>query len=177
MSELGDVLTSTGSGLITCKSADEVKAGFKQAQSRGQALFQNPGVFIERFFPEAHHIEVQVFGNGLGKAIAFGERECSVQRRHQKVIEECPSPFVQKHPGLREKLCDAAVRLAESVNYGSAGTVEFLVDDHTAEFFFLEMNTRLQVEVSNMDRFRSFFRISPLVLTFLSTAWNHRGVL
>lgn len=132
--------------MITCQNAEQVKAGFKQAQSRGQALFKDSGVFIERYYPESHHIEVQIFGNGLGKAITFGERECSIQRRHQKVIEECPSPFVQNHPGLREKLCKAAVSLAESVKYGSAGTVEFLVDDQSADFFFLEMNTRLQVE-------------------------------
>ncbi|KAL8955248.1 MAG: hypothetical protein Q9183_006727, partial [Haloplaca sp. 2 TL-2023] len=103
-------------------------------------------IFMERFYPDSHHIEVQVFGNGLGDAIHFGERECSIQRRHQKVVEECPSPFVTKHPDLREKLCSAAIRLAESIKYGSAGTIEYLVDDKTGDFFFLEMNTRLQVE-------------------------------
>jgi urea carboxylase len=140
------LIPTAGSGLITCQNASEVKDGFKTAQSRGQALFKDPGVFIERYYPESHHVEVQVFGNGQGRAITFGERECSIQRRHQKVIEECPSPFVEKHPGLREKICKAAASLAETVNYGSAGTVEFLVDDGSAEFFFLEMNTRLQVE-------------------------------
>ncbi|KXT04491.1 hypothetical protein AC578_8695 [Pseudocercospora eumusae] len=135
-----------GSGLITCYNAAEVKDGYKKARSRGEALFKDSGVFIERYYPESHHVEVQVFGNGQGKAVSFGERECSIQRRHQKVIEECPSPFVEKHPGLREKICKAAVELAETVKYGSAGTVEFLVDDKTANFFFLEMNTRLQVE-------------------------------
>jgi urea carboxylase len=74
------------------------------------------------------------------------QRECSIQRRHQKVIEECPSPFVERHPELRQKLGDAAVRLAESIQYGSAGTIEYLVDDKSGDFFFLEMNTRLQVE-------------------------------
>jgi urea carboxylase len=115
-------------------------------QSRGKTLFKNPGVFIEAFYPASHHIEVQIFGNGQGQAIHFGERECSIQRRHQKVIEECPSPFVEKHIDLRKKLGDAAVRLAESINYGSAGTIEYLVDDKSGDFFFLEMNTRLQVE-------------------------------
>jgi acetyl/propionyl-CoA carboxylase alpha subunit len=115
-------------------------------QSRGKTLFKNPGVFIEAFYPASHHIEVQVFGNGQGQAISFFERECSIQRRHQKVIEECPSPFVEKHPELRQKLGDAAVRLAESIKYGSAGTIEYLVDDESGDFFFLEMNTRLQVE-------------------------------
>lgn len=133
-------------GLLTCKSEQEVRQSFATVRSRGEALFKNAGMFIERYYPSSHHIEVQVFGNGDGKAIHVGERECSIQRRHQKVIEECPSPFVTKHPGLREKLGDASVSLAESINYGSAGTIEYLVDDETGSFFFLEMNTRLQVE-------------------------------
>ncbi|KAL5375797.1 hypothetical protein DPSP01_010904 [Paraphaeosphaeria sporulosa] len=135
-----------GMGLITCNKVEEVREGFRMVQSRGKTLFKNPGVFIEAFYPASHHIEVQVFGNGQGQAIHFGERECSIQRRHQKVIEECPSPFVEKRPDLRAKLGDAAVRLAESIKYGSAGTIEYLVDDKSGDFFFLEMNTRLQVE-------------------------------
>ncbi|KAL9114071.1 MAG: hypothetical protein Q9227_001843 [Pyrenula ochraceoflavens] len=135
-----------GMGLLRCNSPKEVRDSFRTVQSRGETLFKNSGVFIERYYPASHHIEVQVFGNGQGKAIHFGERECSIQRRHQKVIEECPSPFVTRHPELREKVGAAAVRLAESINYGSAGTIEYLVDDETADFFFLEMNTRLQVE-------------------------------
>ncbi|KAK3057264.1 hypothetical protein LTS18_011558, partial [Coniosporium uncinatum] len=135
-----------GMGLVTCESVEEVKEGFKMVKSRGAQLFKNSGVFIERYYPESRHIEVQVFGNGQGEAVHFGERECSIQRRHQKVIEECPSPFVQHHDGLREKLTSAAVQLAKSIKYGSAGTVEFLADDKTGDFFFLEMNTRLQVE-------------------------------
>ncbi|KAK6379336.1 hypothetical protein LTS17_006254 [Exophiala oligosperma] len=135
-----------GMGLLACKDEAEVRKSFKTVQSRGETLFKNADLFIERYYPSSHHIEVQVFGNGQGQAIHFGERECSIQRRHQKVIEECPSPFVVKHPELREKLGSAAVRLAESINYGSAGTIEYLVDDETGDFFFLEMNTRLQVE-------------------------------
>lgn len=135
-----------GMGLLTCQNDGEVRKSFKTVQSRGETLFKNSGLFIEKYYPDSHHIEVQVFGNGQGKAIHFGERECSIQRRHQKVIEECPSPFITKHPDLRDKICSSAVRLAESINYGSAGTVEFLVDDEHGEFFFLEMNTRLQVE-------------------------------
>jgi acetyl/propionyl-CoA carboxylase alpha subunit len=135
-----------GMGLLTCNSEEDVRESFSTVQSRGDALFKNAGVFIERYYPSSHHIEVQVFGNGNGKAISIGERECSIQRRHQKVIEECPSPFVTKNPGLRASLGSAAVRLAESINYGSAGTIEYLVDDETGSFFFLEMNTRLQVE-------------------------------
>ena len=88
-----------GMGLATCRDADEVKESFAMVKSRGENLFKNSGIFIERYYPDSHHIEVQVFGNGLGQAIHFGERECSIQRRHQKVIEECPSPFVTKYPG------------------------------------------------------------------------------
>lgn len=135
-----------GMGLLTCNTENEVRESFATVKSRGEALFKDAGVFIERYYPSSHHIEVQVFGNGLGNALHFGERECSIQRRHQKVIEECPSPFVSNHPGLRQKLGDAAVRLAESINYASAGTIEYLVDDNSGDFFFLEMNTRLQVE-------------------------------
>jgi urea carboxylase len=135
-----------GMGLITCDKVEEVREGFRIVQSRGTTLFKNSGVFIEAFYPASHHIEVQIFGNGQGQAIHFGERECSIQRRHQKVMEECPSPFVEKHPELRRKLGEAAIRLAESIKYGSAGTIEYLVDDKSGDFFFLEMNTRLQVE-------------------------------
>ncbi|PYH96715.1 hypothetical protein BO71DRAFT_481822 [Aspergillus ellipticus CBS 707.79] len=135
-----------GMGLFTCNTEQEVRNFFATVKSRGEALFKNAGIFIERYYPSSHHIEVQVFGNGEGKAIYIGERECSIQRRHQKVIEECPSPFVTRNPGLREKLGEAAVRLAEWISYGSAGTIEYLVDDETGAFFFLEMNTRLQVE-------------------------------
>lgn len=136
-----------GMGLQTCGGEGELRRAFETVQSRGAALFKNAGVFLEKYYPAAHHIEVQVFGNGQGKVAALGERECSVQRRHQKVIEECPSPFVaQKRPELRKQLCAAAVSLAESVKYASAGTLEFLVDDESGAFFFLEMNTRLQVE-------------------------------
>ncbi|KAL4880245.1 allophanate hydrolase subunit 2-domain-containing protein [Aspergillus karnatakaensis] len=135
-----------GMGLLTCNTEKEVRESFQTVQSRGEALFKNAGLFIERYYPSSHHIEVQVFGNGQGKAISIGERECSIQRRHQKVIEECPSPFVTKNPGLRKSLCEAAVRLAELIEYGSAGTIEYLVDDESGAFFFLEMNTRLQVE-------------------------------
>ena len=135
-----------GMGLVICNNKAEVCEGFHMVRSRGETLFKNPGVFIEAFYSESHHIEVQVFGNGKGQAIHFGERECSIQRRHQKVIEECPSSFIENQPELRSKLGEASVRLAESIKYGSAGTVEYLVDDKSGDFFFLEMNTRLQVE-------------------------------
>ena len=119
---------------------------FSLVQSRGANLFKNTGVFLERFYSQSRHIEVQVFGNGSGTVVHFGERECSLQRRHQKVVEESPSPFVEGKPELRAKLTQCATKYAAQLNYKSAGTVEFLVDDETGNFFFLEMNTRLQVE-------------------------------
>ncbi|KAH9896131.1 urea carboxylase [Cubamyces lactineus] len=135
-----------GMGLVVCHSAEELRVRFASTQARAKSLFHNDGVFIERYYAAARHIEVQVFGDGQGHAIHMGERECSVQRRHQKVIEEAPSPFMLTRPDVQRKMWDAAVRLAEHVQYESAGTVEFLVDDATGQFFFLEMNTRLQVE-------------------------------
>ncbi|ODQ54057.1 putative urea amidolyase [Saitoella complicata NRRL Y-17804] len=136
-----------GMGLQVCQSSGDISKAFNLVKSRGATLFKNSGVFLEKYYPDSRHIEVQVFGNGLGDAIAFGERECSIQRRHQKVVEECPSSYVAStHPELRAKLCEAAENLAKSVKYESAGTIEFLVDDATGSFFFLEMNTRLQVE-------------------------------
>ncbi|KAI0517925.1 urea carboxylase [Xylaria bambusicola] len=134
-----------GMGLHICRSPDEIRRAFQMAQDSGKKLLNNADVFLEKYYPRSHHIEVQIFGNG-SEIIHFGERECSIQRRHQKVIEECPSPFVEAHPGLRQKLTTCALRYASTLKYKSAGTVEFLVDDDTADFFFLEMNTRLQVE-------------------------------
>ncbi|KAG2148952.1 allophanate hydrolase subunit 2-domain-containing protein [Suillus clintonianus] len=135
-----------GMGLLVCRNGSDLSNSFISAQERATSLFQNGGVFIERYYPAARHIEIQVFGNGLGDVVHMGERECSVQRRHQKVVEETPSPFVTGHPGLREDMCDAAVKLCKAIKYASAGTVEFLVDDESGQFFFLEMNTRIQVE-------------------------------
>ncbi|WVQ81557.1 urea carboxylase [Cryptococcus sp. DSM 104549] len=135
-----------GMGLQICWQASEIQSAFESVHARGATLFKNTAMFMEKYVARSRHVEVQVFGNGLGGAVAFGERECSIQRRHQKVVEECPSPFVHGRPGMREQLTSCAVSLASNVCYGSAGTVEFLVDDTTGEFYFLEMNTRLQVE-------------------------------
>ncbi|OBJ62235.1 acetyl/propionyl/methylcrotonyl-CoA carboxylase subunit alpha [Mycobacterium colombiense] len=121
--------------------ADEVAAASREAQS----AFGDPTVFCERYLPTGHHIEVQVMADTHGTVWAVGERECSIQRRHQKIIEEAPSPLVERTPGMRAKLFDAARLAAEAIGYTGAGTVEFLADDD-GEFYFLEMNTRLQVE-------------------------------
>ncbi|KAH7886782.1 allophanate hydrolase subunit 2-domain-containing protein [Phlebopus sp. FC_14] len=139
-----------GMGLVICRDEGELSVQFKNTKQRAESLFRQEGVFIERYYPSARHIEVQasiaVFGNGTGDVVHMGERECSVQRRHQKVIEETPSPFFSRYPGLRKEMCEAAVHLCRSIKYASAGTVEFLVDDESGKFFFLEMNTRIQVE-------------------------------
>ncbi|OBC01421.1 biotin carboxylase N-terminal domain-containing protein [Mycobacterium sp. 852002-40037_SCH5390672] len=121
--------------------AEEVAAARREAQS----AFGDPTVFCERYLPTGHHIEVQVMADSHGTVWAVGERECSIQRRHQKIIEEAPSPLVQRIPGMRAKLFDAARLAAEAIGYTGAGTVEFLADNN-GEFYFLEMNTRLQVE-------------------------------
>ncbi|KZT52397.1 hypothetical protein CALCODRAFT_441644 [Calocera cornea HHB12733] len=134
-----------GMGLQVCSNDSELRQKFESTQIRSKTLFKDGGIFLEKYFPHSRHVEVQVFGNGQ-HAIHMGERECSVQRRHQKVIEETPSPFMLRHPHTRHKLCDAAVRLANTIGYKSAGTIEMLVDDDSGAFFFLEMNTRLQVE-------------------------------
>ncbi|KAF4855884.1 putative urea carboxylase [Colletotrichum siamense] len=132
-----------GMGLQICQDEVEVERAFETVVSRAGTLFKNSGVFLEKYYPRSRHVEVQVAGNG-NVVVSFGERECSLQRRHQKVIEECPSTFVDA--ALRRKLCQSAIDYASQLNYKSVGTVEFLVDDETAEYFFLEMNTRLQVE-------------------------------
>lgn len=121
-------------GLQICDSPSEITAAFQSVTDRGASLFNNTAMFMEKYVAKSRHVEVQVFGNGLGFAVHFGERECSIQRRHQKVVEECPSPFVHSRPGgftateltpgMREKVTKCAVRLASEVAYGSAGTVE-----------------------------------------------------
>ncbi len=135
-----------GGGMGMAAAIDEAGLRTEFAKVRGFAerMFGDGSVLIERYFPRVRHIEVQILGRADGRVVALGERECSVQRRNQKVLEESPSPAVS--PQLRERLCAAAVRAGEAVGYRNAGTVECLLDPATGEFFFLEMNTRLQVE-------------------------------
>lgn len=133
-----------GRGMRIVRSAKEVDAAFAGARAEAQAAFGNEQLYIEKYIENARHIEVQVLGDERGCVIHLGERDCSVQRRHQKLIEEAPSPAVT--PDIRQAMTDSAVRLAVSQGYVGAGTVEFIVDAATREFYFLEMNTRIQVE-------------------------------
>ena len=132
-----------GKGMRTANNEAELIKNFEMARSEAQAAFGNPGVYIEKLIVNPRHIEVQLLGDGKGNVIHLGERDCSIQRRHQKLIEESPSPFVDEE--LREKLGTAAVAGAKKINYRGAGTIEFLVDKDK-NFYFMEMNTRIQVE-------------------------------
>ncbi|GAB7049330.1 acetyl-CoA carboxylase biotin carboxylase subunit [Catenuloplanes indicus] len=135
-----------GGGMGMAVAADEtaLRAEFDKVRAFAERMFGDGSVLLERYFPRVRHVEVQILGLADGRVVALGERECSVQRRNQKVAEEAPSPAVT--PELRERLLAAAVRAGEAVGYRNAGTVECLLDPASGEFFFLEMNTRLQVE-------------------------------
>ncbi len=133
-----------GIGMRLCRGADELQEAFGAVQRLASANFKDAGIFLEKYVEQARHIEVQIFGDGQGNIVALGERDCSVQRRNQKVIEETPAPGLSDIQ--RERLHATAVRLAQAVNYQSAGTVEFVYDASNGEFYFLEVNTRLQVE-------------------------------
>lgn len=133
-----------GRGMRVIESVEELEAKLESASAEARAAFGDGRVFVERYIPIARHVEVQVFGWGDGRVLALGDRDCSTQRRHQKLIEECPAPGIPSR--VRAELQASAVRLAETVGYRSAGTVEFIYDPSDDTFAFLEMNTRLQVE-------------------------------
>ncbi|TVP53502.1 MAG: urea carboxylase [Halomonadaceae bacterium] len=133
-----------GIGLTRCDSEQDLRDAFTRVQRQGQNFFNDSGVFLERFIARARHVEVQIMGDGKGQVLALGERDCSLQRRHQKVVEETPAPNLPAT--TRQAMLDAAVALGRSVNYRSAGTVEYIYDADRDAFYFLEVNTRLQVE-------------------------------
>lgn len=133
-----------GIGLTRCNSEAELVNAYESVKRLGQNFFSDSGVFLERFVDNARHVEVQIFGDGQGNVLALGERDCSLQRRNQKVVEETPAP--QLPAATREKLLAASVSLGKMVNYRSAGTIEYIYDPARDEFYFLEVNTRLQVE-------------------------------
>ena len=132
-----------GKGMRIVRSDDELRRAFGVAASEAQANFGDPTLYMEKYFEQPRHIEVQLLGDGNGEVVALGERECSIQRKHQKLIEESPSPAVDAE--LRKRMVDAACAGAKAVKYRSAGTVEFLLDED-GQFYFMEMNTRIQVE-------------------------------
>ena len=131
-----------GRGMRLVREPEALEAAYVQAQREAESSFSNPGLYIEKFFEHSRHIEVQIIGDSHGNVYSLGERECSIQRKHQKLIEESPSPVLTEK--LRQELWDAAVRGAKQVNYENAGTIEFLFQD--GKFYFMEMNTRIQVE-------------------------------
>jgi acetyl-CoA carboxylase biotin carboxylase subunit len=133
-----------GIGMGVARDETELRTAFETARSRAERFFGSPSILLERYIENARHVEIQVVGLTDGRVVALGERDCSVQRRHQKVAEETPSPGVGAE--LRQRMLDGAVRAGEAVGYLGAGTVECLVDPAAQDYVFLEMNTRLQVE-------------------------------
>ena len=152
-----------GKGMRMVKTPDELRSAYDAARSEAQRSFGDNEVYIEKYIANPRHVEMQIFGDEHGNAVYLGERECSIQRRHQKVLEESPSPIVDED--MRRRMGEVAVRVAKAANYQNAGTVEFLVDEQR-NFYFLEMNTRLQVEhpvtefVTGFDLVHLQFRIA-----------------
>ncbi len=170
-----------GIGMQLCNSADELARAFESVRRLATGNFGDGGLFIEKYVTSARHIEVQLFGDGRGNVVALGERDCSMQRRNQKVLEETPAPGLSDD--TRARLHAAAVRLGKAVNYRSAGTVEFIYDADSAGFWFLEVNTRLQVEhgvteeVGGMDLVEWMLRVAadepPDLATFRYAPRGH----
>lgn len=134
-----------GRGMRVCQNGEDVKKNFEAVGRESAAAFGNGDLLVEKYIVNPRHIEVQILADRKGNVFHFYERECSVQRRHQKIIEEAPSPFIGEDEQLRQKVCQTAVKLAQAVDYDSAGTVEFIMGEDKS-FYFLEMNTRIQVE-------------------------------
>ena len=153
-----------GKGMRIVERAKDLKESIKAAEREAEGGFGDKRVFLERYIKRSRHIEIQILGDAFGNIVHLGERECSIQRRHQKIVEESPSPMVDEE--MREKMGEAAIKLASKLKYESAGTVEFLVDEKTKEFWFLEVNTRLQVEhpvteeVTGIDLVKEQLRIA-----------------
>ena len=173
-----------GMGIRRVDSEAGLEAALREASSEAERAFSNAEVYVEKLIEDPRHIEIQVLGDHYGNLISLGERECSLQRRRQKVMEECPSPLVAKHPEMRRQMGEAAVRAAKAASYHNAGTVEFLVDADR-NFYFLEMNTRLQVEhpvtelVTGLDLVKLQIRIAagePLGLAQEAIEWRGAAI-
>ncbi len=172
-----------GKGMRLVKNEDDLKNALEAAQSEAQASFGDDAVYVEKAIVRPRHIEIQIFSDTHGNHVHLGERECSIQRRHQKVIEECPSPINDSE--LRRKMGECAVQVAKAVDYVGAGTVEFLVSDLDKSFYFLEMNTRLQVEhpvtelVTGFDLVREQIKVAygeKLSFTQEDVSWNGHAI-
>jgi acetyl-CoA carboxylase biotin carboxylase subunit len=152
-----------GKGMRVVWSEEELERAYNTAKAEAAAAFKNDGIYMEKFVEEPRHIEIQVAGDQYGNVCHLSERDCSIQRRHQKLVEESPSPFMT--PELRKAMGDAAIKAAKAINYESVGTIEFLVDKHR-NFYFMEMNTRIQVEhcvteeVINFDLIKEQIKIA-----------------
>ena len=151
-----------GRGMRICRSDKDLAGAFETARSEAERAFGSADVYIEKYLERPRHVEIQVFGDSRGRIVHLGERECSIQRRHQKLIEESPSPVV--NDDLRRRMGESAIRLAEAVDYTNAGTIEFLLDGE--DYYFMEMNTRIQVEhpvteeVTGFDLVKEQIRVS-----------------
>jgi acetyl-CoA carboxylase biotin carboxylase subunit len=132
-----------GKGMRVVSQEADIEKAFENAKTEAAASFKNDGIYMEKFVEEPRHIEIQIAGDQYGNICHLSERDCSIQRRHQKLVEESPSPFMTDE--LRQRMGDAAIKAAQAINYESVGTIEFLVDKHR-NFYFMEMNTRIQVE-------------------------------
>jgi len=172
-----------GKGMRVVASPGDLSEAIAAARREAASGFGDDRVFLERYVPRCRHVEIQILGDAHGHLVHLGERECSIQRRHQKIIEECPSPRVDA--ALRGAMGDAALRLGRALDYRSAGTVEFLLDDESGEFFFLEVNTRLQVEhpvteaVTGIDLVREQLRVAagePLDLHQADVRWTGAAI-
>jgi len=152
-----------GKGMRVVWNEEEIEKAYSSARQEAAAAFKNDGVYMEKFVEEPRHIEIQVAGDQYGTVCHMSERDCSIQRRHQKLVEESPSPFMT--PELRKKMGEAAIKAAAAINYESVGTIEFLVDKHR-NFYFMEMNTRIKVEhcvteeVINFDLIKEQIKIA-----------------
>ncbi|HUK53925.1 MAG TPA: acetyl-CoA carboxylase biotin carboxylase subunit [Candidatus Binatia bacterium] len=173
-----------GKGMRRVDGDEDLGSAFRDAASEAERAFGNAAIYVEKLIERPRHIEVQLMGDRQGHIIYLGERECSLQRRHQKIMEECPSPLVSEHPEMRHDMGEAAVRIARAAGYHSAGTAEFLVDA-ARNFYFLEMNTRLQVEhpvtelVTGLDLVRLQLEIAagePLRLRQEEIGWRGAAI-
>ena len=161
-----------GKGMRMVASLEGLPEAIRVARREAEAAFGDDRVYLERLVRNARHIEIQILGDQHGNIIHLGERDCSIQRRHQKLIEESPSPILDE--ALRQEMGDAAVRAARAVNYYSAGTVEFVVDNDTREYFFLEMNTRLQVEHTVSERVTGIDIVKEMLRVASGDPLKHR---